>query len=68
MPVPEPARRRAALVIRSSPMSLTAGTPTIGPYAIHAELGHLVGMEVGYTAHDPRLDRQVDYQGPCSPI
>ena len=38
-------------------MSLTAGT-ALGPYAIRAELGH-GGMGVVYTAHDPRLDRQV---------
>ena len=31
---------------------------TLGPYAILAELGH-GGMGVVYTAHDPRLDRQV---------
>ena len=31
---------------------------TLGPYAIRAELGH-GGMGVVYTAHDPRLDRQV---------
>ncbi len=30
----------------------------LGPYAIRAELGH-GGMGVVYTAHDPRLDRQV---------
>ena len=38
-------------------MTLTPGT-TLGPYAIRAELGH-GGMGVVYTAHDPRLDRQV---------
>ena len=38
-------------------MSLTAGA-TLGPYAILAELGH-GGMGVVYTAHDPRLKRQV---------
>ena len=38
-------------------MSLSAGS-TLGPYAIRAELGH-GGMGVVYTAHDPRLDRQV---------
>ncbi len=38
-------------------MSLSPGT-TLGPYAILAELGH-GGMGVVYTAHDPRLDRQV---------
>ncbi len=31
---------------------------TLGPYVIRAELGH-GGMGVVYTAHDPRLDRQV---------
>ena len=38
-------------------MSLTPGS-TLGPYAILAELGH-GGMGVVYTAHDPRLNRQV---------
>ncbi len=38
-------------------MSLAPGS-TLGPYAIRAELGH-GGMGVVYTAHDPRLDRQV---------
>ena len=38
-------------------MSLSPGA-TLGPYAIRAELGH-GGMGVVYTAHDPRLDRQV---------
>ena len=38
-------------------MSLSPGA-TLGPYAILAELGH-GGMGVVYTAHDPRLDRQV---------
>ena len=38
-------------------MTLTPGA-TLGPYAILAELGH-GGMGVVYTAHDPRLDRQV---------
>ena len=38
-------------------MSLAPGS-TLGPYAILAELGH-GGMGVVYTAHDPRLDRQV---------
>ena len=37
-------------------MSLAPGT--LGPYVIRAELGH-GGMGVVYTAHDPRLDRQV---------
>ncbi len=31
---------------------------TLGPYTILAELGH-GGMGAVYTAHDPRLDRQV---------
>ena len=31
---------------------------TLGPYAIRVQLGH-GGMGVVYTAHDPRLDRQV---------
>ena len=38
-------------------MTLVPGS-TLGPYAIRAELGH-GGMGVVYTAHDPRLDRQV---------
>ena len=38
-------------------MSLTPGT-TLGPYAILAKLG-AGGMGVVYTAHDPRLKRQV---------
>ncbi len=38
-------------------MSLTPGA-TLGPYTLRAELGH-GGMGVVYTAHDPRLDRQV---------
>ncbi len=38
-------------------MSLAPGS-TLGPYAIRAELRH-GGMGVVYTAHDPRLDRQV---------
>ena len=31
---------------------------TLGPYAIRAQIGS-GGMGVVYTAHDPRLDRQV---------
>ncbi len=38
-------------------MSLSPGA-TLGPYTIRADLGH-GGMGVVYTAHDPRLDRQV---------
>ena len=38
-------------------MSLAPGS-TLGPYTIRADLGH-GGMGVVYTAHDPRLDRQV---------
>ncbi len=38
-------------------MTLAPGS-TLGPYTIRAELGH-GGMGVVYTAHDPRLDRQV---------
>ncbi len=38
-------------------MPLTPGA-TLGPYTLRAELGH-GGMGVVYTAHDPRLDRQV---------
>ena len=41
----------------ASPMSLTPGA-TLGPYTIRAQLG-AGGMGVVYTAHDPRLDRQV---------
>lgn len=38
-------------------MPLASGS-TLGPYTITAELGH-GGMGVVYTAHDPRLQRQV---------
>ena len=38
-------------------MSFSPGA-TLGPYTLRAELGH-GGMGVVYTAHDPRLDRQV---------
>ena len=38
-------------------MTLAPGSP-LGPYAILTELGHC-GMGVVYTAHDPRLKRQV---------
>ncbi len=38
-------------------MTLAPGS-TLGPYAIRAQLG-AGGMAVVYTAHDPRLDRQV---------
>ncbi len=38
-------------------MSLSPGS-TLGPYTLRAELG-AGGMGVVYTAHDPRLDRQV---------
>ncbi len=38
-------------------MMLAPGS-TLGPYAIRAQLG-AGGMGVVYTAHDPRLDRQV---------
>ena len=38
-------------------MTLTPGA-TLGPYTIRTQLGQ-GGMGVVYTAHDPRLDRQV---------
>ena len=38
-------------------MALAAGS-TLGPYTVSAQLGR-GGMGVVYTAHDPRLDRQV---------
>ena len=38
-------------------MTLAPGS-TLGPYTVTAELGH-GGMGEVYTAHDPRLDRQV---------
>ncbi len=38
-------------------MTLAPGS-TLGPYAIRAQLG-AGGMGIGYTAQDPRLDRQV---------
>ena len=38
-------------------MPVTPGA-TLGPYTLRAELGH-GGMDVVYTGHDPRLDRQV---------
>ena len=50
-------RRRGALEFVVSTMSLRPGS-TLGPYAIRAELGH-GGMGIVYTAHDPRLKRQV---------
>ena len=45
-------------------MSLAPGS-SLGPYAIRAELGH-GGMGVVYTAHDPRLDRQVTIKVPAA--
>ena len=48
-------------------MSLSPGA-TLGPYAIRAELGR-GGMGEVYTAHDPRLDRQVAMnKGPTANI
>ena len=38
-------------------MTLVSGT-ALGPYTLTAEIGH-GGMGVVFTAHDPRLDRQV---------
>ena len=38
-------------------MSLSPGA-TLGPYTLRTELGH-GGMGIVYTAHDPRLKRQV---------
>ena len=38
-------------------MTLAPGS-TLGPYTVSVQLGR-GGMGVVYTAHDPRLDRQV---------